>query len=486
MADWLPEDHLVWFVIDVVDTIDTSAFHSRHPNDGPGRPAYDPEIMLALLVYAYCCGMRSSRRIEAACVTDVAFKVAAAGLCPDHRTIAEFRASHEAAIEDFFVEVLRLCAATGLACLGTIAIDGTKMAASASLRANRSAAWIRAEVREMLAEATAADERDAAIQPTLDGHLPEHLARRGSRRARLEAALAEVEAQEQAHQGRLDEQAAKAAAEAAEGRKLRGRKPTDPHATLVRAEADVAAARTKLAKAGRPGAARRAEAELASAEQALVAARERAAAAPPPEAKTNITDPESRIMQTASGWVQGYNCQASVNEHQIVVAKAVTQDPNDVGQLVPMMEASTTTPAAAGIEDKPGRALADAGYWSEANATAPGPDRLIATTKDWKQRQAARALGETTGPPPQDASPLEAMEHRLRTPEGSAAYARRSSMVEPVFGQGKENRGFRRFTRRGLTAANSEWSLICATGNLLKLFTHAAGRPLAAIAPLQA
>lgn len=164
-----------------------------------------------------------------------------------------------------------------------------------------------------------------------------------------------------------------------------------------------------------------------------------------------------------------------------MVAPDVTADANDVGQLEPMLDNVTTTAGAAGIEEKVGQALFDAGYWSEDNATAPGPDRLIATTKDWKQRKAARELGATTGPPPQDASPLEAMEHRLRTPEGAAAYAQRSCTVEPVFGQDKENRGYRRFMRRGLAAARSEWSFICATGNLLKLFSHAAGRPLAAV-----
>jgi len=177
-------------------------------------------------------------------------------------------------------------------------------------------------------------------------------------------------------------------------------------------------------------------------------------------------------------WVQGFNAQAAVNEHQVVIAASVTQDHNDVGQLVPMMAAIAANAAAAGIGGEVGTVLGDAGYWSEANATAPGPDRLIATTKDWKQRKAAREMGATSGPVPDGASALEAMEHRLRTEEGAAAYAQRSCTVEPVFGQVKENRGIRRFMRRGLAAANSEWALICATGNILKLFGHAGGRSL--------
>src|SRR5680860_700724 len=198
MADWLPEDHLVWFVLDVVELVDTSAFHARHPNDGVGRAAYDPEVMLALLIYAYCVGMRSSRRIATGCVTDVAFKVAAAGLCPDHRTIAAFRADHQAAIEQVFVDVLGLCAAAGLADLGPVAIDGTKIGADAALDANRTGSWIRDQVVEILGEAAWADQADQAVQPDLSGGLPEELARAGTRRARLEAALEQVQAQEQA------------------------------------------------------------------------------------------------------------------------------------------------------------------------------------------------------------------------------------------------------------------------------------------------
>ena len=162
----------------------------------------------------------------------------------------------------------------------------------------------------------------------------------------------------------------------------------------------------------------------------------------------------------------------AVNANQVVIAYATTKDHNDVGQLVPMIEATETTAAAAGIEGPVDLVLADAGYWSEDNATAAGPDRLIATTKDWKQRKAAREFGETSGPPPADATPLEAMEHRLRTKQGAEAYSSRSHTVEPVFGETKENRGFRRFVRRGLAAADSEAGLIFATHNLLKIFHY--------------
>jgi hypothetical protein len=177
-------------------------------------------------------------------------------------------------------------------------------------------------------------------------------------------------------------------------------------------------------------------------------------------------------MKTKDGWIQGYNVQAAVNADQVVIAYSATQDHNDSNQLVPMIEAAEETARAAGIKEKVGLVLADAGYWSEENATTDGPDRLIATTKDWKQRKAARELGETTGPPPPGATTLEQMEHRLRTSEGTAAYATRSHTVEPVFGDIKENRGFRRFMRRGLLAADSEAALIFAVHNLLKVFHH--------------
>lgn len=478
VADWLPEDHLVWFVIDVVSMVDLSRFHARHPNDGAGRRAYDPVMMLTLLLYAYCVGLRSSRRIAAACRSDLAFKAICVDVVPAHDAVGRFRADHETAIIDVFVDVLTLCAQAGLASLGTIAIDGTKIGSDAALDQNRSLASIRAEVERILAEAAEADEHDPP-QPPLSGELPAELARRGTRLARLQAAAAEIEAQAAARRAVGEAAAQRAASEAVAGRKLRGRKPADPHLAVRRAEADVAASKAKLLSTRGNKAREQAAEGLAAAEQRLVSATAAATAAGPGEdLKANTTDPQSRIMKTASGWVQGYNAQAAVNAGQVVIAARVTQDHNDVAQLMPMIEAVVANGRAAGVADAIGTVVADAGYWSDDNATAPGPDRLIATTKDWKQRRAARQLGATTGPPPPQASPLEAMEHRLRTADGARAYAVRSHTVEPVFGQAKENRGYRRFMRRGLHAANSEWALICATSNLLKLFGHANGRPL--------
>ena len=463
----------MWFVLDVVAMVDTSAFDFLHPNDGVGRPAYDPQMMLGILLYAYCKGLRSSRRIEAACRNDLAYRAICVDLVPDSSAICRFRKDHEQAVKDVFVDVLGLCARAGLASLGTIAIDGTKIASDASLDANRPASYIRAEVERILAEAEAADQEPETS--LLGGELPEELAHPGTRMARLEKALAEIEAQNAEAKAKT----AKAVTEAAAGRKLRGRKPHDPHDAFARAEADIEAATAKLASARADWAIERARKSLEDAQVRLAAARAAKQQAPPKdEAKANTTDPESRVMKTEGGWLQGYNAQAAVNENQIVLAANVTRDQNDFRQLFPMIEALRATTEAAGIGGPIGTVLADAGYWSEDNATAPGPDRLIATIKDWKQRKVARELGTTKGPPPDGASALDAMEHRLRTAEGSAAYALRSCTVEPVFGQAKENRGIRRFMRRGLTAAQSEWLLICGTGNILKLFAHAGGRSL--------
>jgi hypothetical protein len=257
----------------------------------------------------------------------------------------------------------------------------------------------------------------------------------------------------------------------------RARADHDAALARARAKQDQRAAKVAAATAaGRriggfaPGPDRR----LQQAEAALAAAQTAAESAPAAVRQVNVTDPDSRVMKTAQGWVQGYNAQAIANRHQIVLACDVSQHAGDVLLYEPMMTMLQQTLAAAGISAPVGLALADAGYWSAENATAPGPDRLIATSKDHKQRRAARELGHTSGPPPDNVTPLEAMEHRLRTPEGAAAYAQRSHTIEPVFADRKHNRGIRGFRRRGLPAAQSEWAFINLAGNMLKLHQHRA------------
>jgi transposase len=489
MRDWLAEGHLAWFVIEVVAAVDTTAFHARHPNDGPGRAAYDPEMMLALLFYSYGTGLRSSRRIEAACRTDAAYRVICGGVSPDHATIARFLVDHQDGLATVFIDVLRLCAAAGLVTLGTIAIDGTKIGADAALDANRKSDPIQTEVDQILARARATDTAEDTASELFSVELPTEFATRTGRLARLQDALAQIKAQELAAATEAATQAARAQDAAKTGAKLRGRKPHDPHAALARARAEHTAALTRAAATAAARAAKEQAAaaagqkvtgrkpaptdHLAQAAAALAAAQAAADTADPPKAyQANTTDPDSRIMKTTSGWIQGYNAQAAVNTHQIVIACAVTQQLNDIGQYQPMVTATQQALTAAGITTPIGLVLADAGYWSEDNATTPGPDRLIATLKDWKQRRAAQDLGTTSGPPPEDASTSQAMEHRLRTPEGTHAYAQRSHTVEPLFGNIKENRGWRRFQRRGLPAVTSEWMLMNLSHNIGKLFDH--------------
>lgn len=487
MADWLDENHLAWFVIRTVAKLDTTALHARHPNDGVGRPAFDPDIMLAVILYGYATGIRFSRRIEAACRTDAAFKVITGGQVPDHCTIARFIVDHEEAMVGLFVSGLGLCADAGMIDLSWVAVDGTKMAADAALRANRSAEWIRTQVTAAMAATKAAEKAEAAGAP---GVLPRSAGQiRGAQAQldRLKAAQAVVDAEEAAQAQRAAAKTERAAAEAAEGRHVPGAKPKDPATALARAEIDLAIAEARLATKTKAREAAAAAGTpigpeghwITAAQEArdravlvLERARAAAAAAPAPEpCKANVTDADSRVMMTRKGYLQGYNAQAVVGANQVVLASSVSNCACDAPLMAPMVTLTRNNLSKSGIDDTVKGWLLDAGYWSEANAKVITDAKvLIATTKDYKQRRAARQLGTTAGDPPEGASQLEAMEHRLRTPEGAALYAKRSYTVEPVFGNTKQNRGYDRFRRRGIKAANAEWTLIGLVNNLGKLF----------------
>jgi transposase len=498
MREWLSEGHLVWFVIEVVERVDTSVLHARHPNDGVGRRAYNPDMLLALLIYAYCTGVRSSRRIERLCEVDVAYRVLCGGQVPDHSTIARFRQEFADVAVGLFADVLQLCAAAGLASVGVVAVDGTKMAANASLKANRSRAQLEAEIRDMFAEADEQDaEQDRLFGDARGDELPPELADPRSRAAHLDAARRELERRQAAREAE-QEADRKAAEEAREQYKQsarsKGRKATGRVAVeldLVEAEAALASARQQWAKRQADLEARWGEKrgrglgrprkysqgwDVAKAEVRVERARQRVAkrnkqqADRAPDERVNITDSESRIMPSQHGWVQGYNAQAAVNELGIALAAEISQAPNDVDNFRPMTEAIDATLAAAGIVEPVGVELFDAGYCSEANLVAPGPDRLIATSKSHKLGQ----MGMTSGPPPEGASPVEAMQHRLRTREGHQLYRKRQHTIEPVFGTTKEQRGYRRFVGRGLATVRAEWKLIMTANNVNKLFNHRA------------
>lgn len=488
MADWLDEGHLAWFVIDVVARLDTATLHLQHPNDGVGRPAYDPDMMLALILYAYAIGIRFSRRIEAACRSDAAFRVITGGLVPDHCTIARFIVDHEDAMVGLFVSGLRLCAAAGMIDLSWVAVDGTKMEANAALRANRDADWIRAQVEAAMAATKAAEEAEGCAGPGVIAPTAAEVRGAKARLGRLLDAEAVVDGEDKAAANRAAANHQHAAAAAAEGRKLKGRKPKDPLAALARAETDLAVAEARVAtitqaralKAATRVATGPAGHYLGQAERARDVALQRlgqakaaAAAAAPQPHRANITDADSRVMKTRTGYLQGYNAQAVAGANQLVLACSVSNCAADAPLMEPMVKLLKDSLAKAGIDEPVKALLLDAGYWSDANAAlVTDAELLIATTKDYKQRRAARKLGTTVGDPPAGASPIEAMEFRLRTAEGAALYAKRSFTVEPVFANTKQNRGYDRFRRRGSKAVDAEWNLIALVHNMGKLFKH--------------
>ena len=491
----------MWFLLDVVERIDTSGLHRDHANDGVGRRAFDPDMLLALLLYAYCTGQRSSRRIEQLCEVDVAYRVICANDPPDHTTIARFRQRYDDHAKAMFVEILSLCHEAGLTKVGVVAVDGTKIAADASLKANRTRAQIEAEITaqvdEMMAEAAATDAaEDEMFGDRRGDELPDDLADPSSRRRRLDEALEQLKAK-QARRDAADADRDKQwrRALAGEDRSPRFRpKHDDPveyarrllevrRQRAARRRAEVvarAAARGQRTRGQAPGPGRRVaqtQARIVATEAAASATRTADPESPRSDQRTdrssepraNVTDPDSRMMHTANGWVQGYNAQAAVTEDGVVLAAEVTNDHNDVAQCQPMMAATKRNLRAIRHRKRIGTMLFDAGYWSNDNATAAGPTRLIATGKTYTLRKKTEGQPPPSGPPPADAPPAEAMEHRLRTTRGAKLYAKRQHTIEPVFGQIKHDRGIRRFVRRGLAAAESEWQLITTAHNLLKL-----------------
>ena len=428
LVDWLPEDHLAWFVLDAVAQIDLKPFYKKYRTDGVGNSAFNPSMMVALLIYSYCTGERSSRRIEKHCQTDVAYKVLTANQSPDHCTISRFRKENQSHLKTLFLEILRLCAEAGLVRLGKVSLDGTKIQANASLAANRTLKHLEQEIEKMLSEAAAKDaEEDQAFGVDKRGdELPEELRDRHSRLDRLKACQERLDCEKaearQAQQDKIDRRKAK---EEVTGKPPRGRKPKSPEAAEDK------------------------------------------------EAKANVTDPDSRIMKTRKGYVQGLNAQAVVTEEQVIVAEDVTPQENDRQQLHPMLEETESNRKAVGIKEKTGIALADAGYSSKENFTkrpAGDVELLIAIQKEYKQRKALQEQPPPDEPLPDGLSATELMAQKLLTERGRQLYKLRGQTVEPVFGQIKDVRRFDRFMQRGIEACRGEWSLICATHNLLKLW----------------
>jgi transposase len=488
VRDWVPEGHLVWTVLDAVAELDLSAIYADYRADGHGRPAYEPSMMVALLLYAYARGVRSSRGMERACVEDVAFRVVAGNVVPDHSTIAEFRVRHEQRLADVFSGVLGLCARAGMVSVGVVAIDGTKIAANASMDANRDFGQI---AREILAEAAEIDAREDELYGGERGdELPELLRTREGRRKALR------EAKERLHRERNQSPEASSDDDAPAALEL------DPQHFVTRPlgrRAWVREGRRALEaqreREGRPiardredrlfEACRRLEEELAF-EQASHAAydawRARGVAADGsrrmapgmvkphepvlvPTGVVNTTDHDSRVMRTqGQPPLQGYNAQLAVNERQVIVAAEITTDAPDFGHLEPMVRATQRELRGVDLDD-PAIVVADAGYWHQRQIQAITNDGIpVLVPPDSGLRKTPRP-GWTGGL-------YDVMRRVLATPDGRATYRTRQVTIEPVFGQLKFNRVIRRFQRRGRSACRSEWRLIAATHNLRKLHNH--------------
>jgi transposase len=424
--DWLPEGDLVYFLLDTVATLDLSPLFAHYERELRGQPPFHPRMMVALLLYCYATGTRSSRKIMRRCQSDVACRVIVGEDVPDFRTISDFRKIHLARLEALFVEILKLCALAGLAQVGTIALDGTKVKANASRhkamsyeRMKTEERRLKEEIAKLLADAEAADEaEDSAHGPDRRGdELPDELARRQSRLAKIQEA-----------KKLLEERAKIEAAEEAARREAEGKSPpaTPP-----------------------------------------------AEAVPGPKDQINFTDPESRIMKASNkGWDQCGNAQAVTNEHQIILAADVTDQANDVRQLVPMVDQARANLDAAGVKEALKAALGDAGYYSERNATEleqRGIEPYLATERLKHHEKVASA---PRGRIPQGLSAKQRMARKLRTKKGRSMYAQRKGMIEPIFGQLKQVLGFRQFSMRGLASMRGEWRLMATVHNLLKLWRH--------------
>src|SRR5215469_6343822 len=423
MREWLPEDDLVYVVLDAVATLDLGAFRRRYRADGHGRAAFDPEMMVALLLYGYCQGERSSRVIEKRCVRDVAYRVIAGGLRPDHATIARFRARHETALGGLFSQVLRLLAAEGMVSLGLLSLDGTKLAGNAAQKANRTLP----QIEKVLAEAAAADDaEDAAEGDNPQPVTPRALARRAERRERLARARDRLAAEDAARRAAQRAKQETWDAAAADGRRRAGRRPADEP------------------RANRAGT----------------------------EPRANVTDPDVRVMRNQKGYVAGYNGQLVVTDSQVIVGAMLSRHPVDRTLLHPLLDQCRDQLAAAGIRPKLRTVLADSVYVSEENFARADQDKLRLLVP------LAKDPGRPGGRTPKRARHLDQYPataraiRRLRHPRGREDYKLRARTVEPVFGQLKACQKLTMMSRRGLAACESEWLLACAAHNLRKLHRH--------------
>jgi len=404
LREWLREDHLAYFVSDLVDDLNLSEIEAVYEDEERGQPPYHPRMMVKVLIYAYCNGVFASRRIQKRLLEDVAFRVLAAGNTPDFRTLSDFRKIHRKAVEGLFEQVLRLALKAGAMKLGRVAIDGSKVKANASKhkamsygRMKEKERELREEVRRLLSEADRQDQAEDARygRDRAGEELPEELRRRESRLERIRQA-----------KRALEEEARRQAQEA-----------------------------------------------------------DKEPAKPEDKKQYNFTDPQSRIMKGSEGFVQGYNCQIAVEENfQLIVGQTVTQQANDKEQLEPMVEAIEKQAG-----QKPREVLADSGYCSEDNFKYLARRHIDGYVATGRQKHGSAGPACKRGPLPKGANAVERMKRKLQTQLGRRIYAMRKAIVEPVFGQIKQARGFRQFLLRGVEKVQTEWALVCLTHNVLKL-----------------
>jgi transposase len=443
VREWLPANHLAWFVIDAVGEMDLDAFYAAYRFDGRSRPPYDPAMMIALLLYAYARGVPSSRQIERACVEDVAFRVIAAQQRPDHATIARFVANHQDAVAGLFGEILALCARAGLARVGVIAVDGTKVAANASRDANLDYEQIARELVEQAIETDRAE--DERYGEARGDELPPEFATTAGRRGWLREAKKRLEADRSANPQPV---------------------PRDRPKRLGQAKKRLDEELFTEIRANRAYEAWRARGIAADGSRRMAPGMTKPYTPPPtPEGQVNVTDPDSKVVKGLRSWLQGYNAQAVTNEQHIILAAEVETVGADFGHLEPMLDAAQRELKASGVDDTPGMLLADAGYWhSEQMARIVDRGIVPLIPPDTSRKRTTRRNWE--------GGHYDFMRRVLATEHGAALYRKRQPMIESVFAQVKFNRGLDRFRRRGRGAVRTEWRLITATHNLLKLHRH--------------
>jgi transposase len=424
--DWLPENHLVYFLLDVIPQMNLQPILQPYQAEERGQPPFHPAMLVTVLLYGYATGTFSSRRLMARCETDVAYRVIVGEDIPDFRTISDFRKRHLLALEGLFVDVLKLCAKAGLVKVGRIALDGSKVKANASRHKAMSYDYmlkeeqrLKQEIKDLLAEAEATDQAEDRTcgRDRRGDELPEELARRTSRLQKIREAKSALVAEAR-------EQARAAAAE----RQRQGKPPSGQNPEQAKPES---------------------------------------------KAQYNFTDPESQIMKVSNkGWDQCGNAQVVVNEHQIIVAADVTDETNDKKQVKPMVQQVQQNVAAAGVTAKVQEMVADSGFYSEANVEYLEGEKIDPYIATERLKHHEKIAAAPRGRCPEGMTAKQRMARKLRTKRGRERYARRKGMVEPVFGQIKHGRGFRQFSLRGLKKMRGEWRLVSLTHNLLKLWRH--------------